>query len=338
MVTKIGINGFGRIGRLVLRSIKQYYDDKLEIVAINDLADTGTNAHLLKYDSSYGIYKDNIQSDQDGIILDGRKIKAFSEKEPAKIPWGDYDVDIVIESTGRFADRNLAAQHLSGGAKKVIISTTSANADTTIVMGVNHLSYQPDQHDVVSNASCTTNCVTPIVKVILDNFGLEKALINTVHAYTNDQSLLDIYHKDPRRSRAAALNIIPTTTGAAKAVAQVIPELKGLIHGISLRVPVGNVSIADVTAVVSQDVTAEQINESLKNAAEGKLKGILSFCEEPLVSSDFRGNPASCIIDSASTMVMDGNMVKILGWYDNEWGYATRLGDLAAYMGSRINS
>ncbi|MGI2335536.1 MAG: type I glyceraldehyde-3-phosphate dehydrogenase [Dehalogenimonas sp.] len=335
MVTRIGINGFGRIGRLALRSMKKYHPNELEVVAINDLADTASNAHLLKYDTSYGGFDGSVSAGQDSIIVDGNIVRAFSEKDPAKIPWSDYGVDIVIESTGRFSDRDKAAGHLEGGAKSVIISTTSATADITVVMGVNHHDYDPAKHRVISNASCTTNCVTPLVKVIFDTFGMEKALINTVHAYTNDQSLLDIYHKDLRRARAAALNIIPTTTGAAKAVAQVIPELKGLIHGISLRVPVGNVSIADVTAIVGKDVSTEEVNEALKAAAEGYLKGILAYCDEPLVSSDFKGHPASCIIDAASTMVMSGNMVKILGWYDNEWGYATRLGDLATYMGAK---
>ncbi|ADJ26165.1 glyceraldehyde-3-phosphate dehydrogenase, type I [Dehalogenimonas lykanthroporepellens BL-DC-9] len=335
MVTRIGINGFGRIGRLALRSMKKYHPNELEVVAINDLADTATNAHLLKYDSSHGIYNGNVSADQDSIHVDGTRIRAFSEKDPAKIPWGDYGVDIVIESTGRFTDRDKAAWHLNGGAGRVIISTTSATADITVVMGVNHHNYRPEAHRVVSNASCTTNCVTPMVKVVFDKYGIEKALINTVHAYTNDQSLLDIFHKDLRRARAAGLNIIPTTTGAAKAVAQVIPELKGLIHGISLRVPVGNVSIADVTAVVEKNVTAEMVNQELKKAAEGELKGVMAYCEEPLVSSDFKGHPASCIIDASSTMVLADNMVKILGWYDNEWGYATRLGDLAAYMGTK---
>jgi len=335
MVTRIGINGFGRIGRLTYRAMKKYHPNELEVVAINDLADTATNAHLLKHDTNYGAYPGTVEAGEGFIIVDSQKVKAFSEKEPNKIAWKDFGVDIVIESTGRFSDREKAALHLSGGAKKVIISTTSSTADLTVVMGVNHKKYDPKSHTVISNASCTTNCVTPMVKVLFDHFGIEKALINTVHAYTNDQSLLDIYHKDLRRARAAALNIIPTTTGAAKAVAQVIPELKGLIHGISLRVPVGSVSIADVTAIVKRDVTAEEVNAALKVAANGDLKGILSFCEEELVGSDFKGDPASCIIDATSTMVMAGNMVKVLGWYDNEWGYSTRLGDLAAYMGAR---
>jgi glyceraldehyde 3-phosphate dehydrogenase len=335
MVTRIGINGFGRIGRLTFRAMKKYHPNELEVVAINDLADTKTNAHLLKHDSSYGEYPGTVDAGEGVITVDGAKVKAFSEKEPNKIPWGDYGVDIVIESTGRFSDRDKAALHLGGGAKKVIISTTSTNADLTVVMGVNQVKYNPRAHVIISNASCTTNCVTPMVKVLFDKFGIEKALINTVHAYTNDQSLLDIYHKDLRRARAAGLNIIPTTTGAAKAVAQVIPELKGLIHGISLRVPVASVSIADLTAIVKRDVTAEEVNAALQAAAEGELKGVLSFCTEELVGSDFKGDPASCIIDAASTMVMAGNMVKVLGWYDNEWGYSTRLGDLAAYMGSR---
>ena len=335
MVTRIGINGFGRIGRLTFRAMKKYHPNELEVVAINDLADTATNAHLLKHDSSYGAYPGSVEAGEDCIYVDGDKVRAFSEKEPNKIPWRDYGVDIVIESTGRFSDRSKAALHLEGGAKRVIISTTSSNADLTVVMGVNQKMYQPKDHVIVSNASCTTNCVTPMVKVIFDKFGIEKALINTVHAYTNDQSLLDIYHKDLRRARAAGLNIIPTTTGAAKAVAQVIPELKGLIHGISLRVPVASVSIADVTAIVKRDVTAEEINAALEAAADGELKGILSFCKEELVGSDFKGDPSSCIIDAASTMVIAGNMVKVLGWYDNEWGYSTRLGDLAAYMGAK---
>ncbi len=335
MVTKIGINGFGRIGRLTLKAINQYYNGKLEVAAVNDLTDTKTNAHLLKWDSTYGRYPGKVEATEDSIIVDGKKIKVLAERDPSNIPWGDYGADIVIESTGLFRDATKAAAHLQGGAKKVLISAPGKNEDITIVLGVNEDQYDPKRHNIISNASCTTNCIAPVVKVLHQSFGISKGLMNTIHAYTNDQRLLDMYHKDLRRARAAAMNIIPTTTGAAKAVAQVIPELKGKLHGLSLRVPTVTVSIVDFVADLDKEVTVEQVNQAFRAAAEGPLNGILEYCEEELVSIDFKGNPASSIFDAPSTMVIGGNMVKVLAWYDNEWGYSCRLADLAAYVVSK---
>ena len=337
MVYKIGINGFGRIGRLVFRAINQHYGDRLEIVAVNDLTDAKTNAHLLKYDSTYGIYPGKVEATSDSIIVDGEKTRVMAERDPAKIPWKDLGAEIVIESTGLFTDATKAAAHLQGGAKKVIISAPATNEDITIVMGVNEDRYDSKKHNIVSNASCTTNCIAPVIKILNDNFGVSKGLLTTVHAYTNDQRLLDMYHKDLRRARAAATNIIPTTTGAAKAVALVIPEVKGKLHGIALRVPVPTVSICDLVCDLSKDVTAEQINSAFKEAAAGKLKGILEYCDEPLVSSDFKGNQHSSIFDAPQTMVLDGNMVKVIAWYDNEWGYSCRMADLAIFMLDRAS-
>jgi len=335
MVTKIGINGFGRIGRLTLKAINQYYSGKLEVAAVNDLTDTKTNAHLLKWDSTYGRYPGEVKATEDSIIVDGKKVKVLAERDPANIPWRDYGVDIVIESTGLFRDATKAAAHLQGGAKKVLISAPGKNEDITIVLGVNEDQYDPKRHNIISNASCTTNCIAPVVKVLHQNFGISKGLMNTIHAYTNDQRLLDMYHKDLRRARAAAMNIIPTTTGAAKAVAQVIPELKGKLHGLSLRVPTITVSIVDFVAELDKEVTVEQVNQAFQAAAEGPLNGILEYCEEELVSIDFKGNPASSIFDAPNTMVIGGNMVKVLAWYDNEWGYSCRLADLADYVVSK---
>jgi glyceraldehyde 3-phosphate dehydrogenase len=335
MVTKIGINGFGRIGRLTLKAINQYYSGKLEVAAVNDLTDTKTNAHLLKWDSTYGRYPGEVEATEDSIIVDGKKVKVLAERDPANIPWRDYGVDIVIESTGLFRDATKAAAHLQGGAKKVLISAPGKNEDITIVLGVNEDRYDPKRHNIISNASCTTNCIAPVVKVLHQNFGISKGLMNTIHAYTNDQRLLDMYHKDLRRARAAAMNIIPTTTGAAKAVAQVIPELKGKLHGLSLRVPTITVSIVDFVADLDKEVTVEQVNQAFQAAAEGPLNGILEYCEEELVSIDFKGNPASSIFDAPNTMVIGGNMVKVLAWYDNEWGYSCRLADLADYVVSK---
>jgi glyceraldehyde 3-phosphate dehydrogenase len=335
MVTKIGINGFGRIGRLTLKAINQYYSGKLEVAAVNDLTDTKTNAHLLKWDSTYGRYPGEVKATEDSIIVDGKKVKVLAERDPANIPWRDYGVDIVIESTGLFRDATKAAAHLQGGAKKVLISAPGKNEDITIVLGVNEDRYDPKRHNIISNASCTTNCIAPVVKVLHQNFGISKGLMNTIHAYTNDQRLLDMYHKDLRRARAAAMNIIPTTTGAAKAVAQVIPELKGKLHGLSLRVPTITVSIVDFVAELDKEVTVEQVNQAFQAAAEGPLNGILEYCEEELVSIDFKGNPASSIFDAPNTMVIGGNMVKVLAWYDNEWGYSCRLADLADYVASK---
>jgi glyceraldehyde 3-phosphate dehydrogenase len=335
MATKIGINGFGRVGRQVLKAIFDYHADRLEVVVINDLTDTKTNAHLLKYDSNYGKYPGTIEATADSIIVDGKKVRVIAEKEPAKIPWKDFGVEIVVESTGRFTEADKAAAHFQGGAKKVIITAPAKGEDITIVLGVNEGKYDPAKHRVISNASCTTNCIAPVVKVLHDSFGVSKGLMTTAHAYTNDQRILDTVHSDLRRARAAALSIIPTTTGAAKAVTQVIPELKGRIHGIALRVPTSTVSVVDFVADLNRDVTVEEVNNALRTAAEKSLKGILEFCTEELVSIDFKGNPASSIVDALSTMVIGGNMVKVVAWYDNEWGYSCRLADLAAFVAAK---
>ena len=335
MVTRIGINGFGRIGRLTFRAIKQRHNDELEIVAINDLTDTMTNAHLLRWDSTYGPYSGKVEVADDSFAVDGKRVKVLAERDPGKIPWRDYGVDIVIESTGLFTDATRAAAHLEGGAKKVIISAPAKNEDATIVLGVNEDSYDPVRHKVISNASCTTNCIAPVVKVLHQSFGVNKGLMTTIHAYTNDQRILDMYHKDLRRARAAALNVIPTTTGAAKAVTIVIPELKDRIHGLAFRIPTPTVSVVDFVAELGQDVDAEEVNLALKTAADGALRGILEYCSEELVSVDFKGNPASSIVDAPSTMVIGGNMVKVLSWYDNEWGYSCRLADLAVYIAGK---
>ena len=332
MATKIGINGFGRIGRLTLKAIKQCQGDKLEVAAINDLTDTKTNAHLLKWDSTYGSYPGEVKATDDSIIVDGREVKVLSERDPGNIPWQDYGVDIVIESTGIFTDGTKAAAHRQGGAKKIIISAPAKNEDITIVLGVNEDQYDPAQHNIISNASCTTNCIAPVVKVLHQSFGVSKGLMTTIHAYTNDQRLLDMFHRDLRRARAAALNIVPTTTGAAKAVTQVIPELKGRLHGLAFRIPVPTVSVVDLVVDLDKEVTVEQVNQTFQAAAKGPLAGILEYCQDELVSMDFKGNPASSIVDAPSTMVIGGNMVKVLAWYDNEWGYSCRLADLAAYV------
>ena len=332
MAAKIGINGFGRIGRLAFRAISQHYRDKLEIAVVNDLTDAPTNAHLLKYDSTYGIYPGEVKARDDAIVVDGRETKVLAERDPGKIPWKDYGVEVVIESTGLFTDATKAAAHLQGGAKKVIISAPAKNQDLTVVMGVNEGKYDPAKHRIISNASCTTNCIAPVVKVLQDSFGVSKGLLSTIHAYTNDQRLQDMFHKDLRRARAAATNIVPTTTGAAKAVTQVIPELEGRLHGVAFRVPVITVSLCDFVADLDKEVTVEQVNQAFKAAAQGQLKGILEYCDKPLVSTDFKGNPASSIFDAMSTMVIAGNMVKVLAWYDNEWGYSCRLADLITYI------
>lgn len=332
MVYRIGINGFGRIGRLVFRAINQHYGDKLEIVAVNDLTDAKTNAHLLKYDSTYGIYPGRVEATSDSIVVDGEKTRVISERDPAKIPWKDMGAELILESTGLFTDATKAAAHLQGGAKKVIISAPATNEDITIVMGVNEDKYDPRKHNIVSNASCTTNCIAPVVKILNDNFGVSRGLLSTIHAYTNDQRLLDTYHKDLRRARSAAMNIVPTTTGAAKAVSLVIPEVKGKLHGIALRVPVPTVSICDLVCDLDREASVEQINNAFRQAAEGKLKGILEYCNEPLVSTDFKGNQHSSIFDALQTMVLGGNMAKVIAWYDNEWGYSCRMADLAIYM------
>jgi len=335
MTTKIGINGFGRVGRLTLKAINQYHSGKLEVAAINDLTDTKTNAHLLKWDSTYGPYPGKVEATEDSIIVDGKEVKVLSERNPGDILWKDYGVDIVVESTGLFTDGTKAAAHLQGGAKKVLISAPARNEDITIVLGVNEDQYDPDKHNIISNASCTTNCIAPVVKVLHQNFGVNKGLMTTVHAYTNDQRILDTVHRDLRRARTAAMNIIPTTTGAARLVGEIIPELKGKIHGLALRVPTPVVSIVDFVADLDKDVTVEQVNQAFQAAAEGALAGILEYCQDELVSMDFKGNPASSIFDAPSTMVIAGNMVKVLSWYDNEWSYSCRLADLAVYVADK---
>jgi len=332
MVTRIGINGFGRIGRLTLRAVNQYHKGKLEVAVVNDLTDTRTNAHLLKWDTSYGRYPGKVEAGEDSIIVDDREVKVLSERNPGNIPWQDYGIDVVIESTGLFTDATQAAAHLQGGAKKVLISAPARNEDITIVLGVNEDQYDPNQHKIISNASCTTNCIAPVVKVLHQSFGVSKGFMTTIHAYTNDQRILDMFHRDLRRARAAAMNIVPTTTGAARAVALVIPELQGRLHGLAFRVPVATVSVVDFVADLDQEVTVEQVNQAFQAAALGPLAGILDYCLEELVSMDFKGNPASSIFDAPSTMVIAGNMVKVLSWYDNEWGYSCRLADLAAYV------
>jgi glyceraldehyde 3-phosphate dehydrogenase len=332
MATKVGINGFGRIGRLALKAIIQRCGGKAEVAAVNDLTDAKTNAHLFKYDSNYGTYPGKVEAKDDGIVIDGRKIKVLAERDPAKIPWRDYGVDIVIESTGLFTQASKAAAHLQGGAKKVIISAPAEEEDISIVLGVNEGKYDPAKHRIISNGSCTTNCIAPVVKVLHQNFGIVHGLMTTVHAYTNDQKILDVFHRDLRRARSAGTNIIPTTTGAAKVVGVVIPELQGKLHGIALRVPIPVVSVVDFVADLKRKASAEEVNNAFRKAADGELKEILEYCDEPLVSSDFKGNPASAIFDALSTMVIDGNLIKVLAWYDNEWGYSCRLADLVAYI------
>jgi glyceraldehyde 3-phosphate dehydrogenase len=334
MTTKIGINGFGRIGRLVMRAVMEKKAN-IDVAVVNDLTDTKTNAHLFKYDSSYGIYTGSVEATSDSIIVDGKSVKVIAERDPAKIPWKDNGVEIVVESTGLFTDATKAVAHRQGGAKKVIISAPAKGEDITIVLGVNEDKYDPDKHHIISNASCTTNCIAPVVKILHDNFGVTRGLLTTAHSYTNDQRLLDQFHKDLRRARSAALSIIPTSTGAARAVTQVIPELSGKLHGIALRVPTPTVSICDFTADLNKEVTEKEVNEAFKKAALGPLKGILEYCEEPLVSIDFKGNPASSIVDAENTMVIDGSMVKVLSWYDNEWGYSNRVIDLITLMVSK---
>lgn len=332
MSIKVAINGFGRIGRMVFRAglAKQ----GIEFVAINDLTDTATLAHLLKYDSAAGVLGAEISHTENSIIVDGKEIKVYSERDPAKLPWGEAGVEYVVESTGLFRERAKAAAHLEAGASKVIISAPAKEPDITIVMGVNNTEYDPQKHNIISNASCTTNCLAPVCKVLLDNFGIEKGLMTTTHAYTGDQRLLDFPHKDLRRARAAALSMIPTTTGAAKAVSLVLPQLEGKLNGMAIRVPTPNVSVIDLVAQLSKSATVEEVNSALKEAAEGPLKGILDFCELPLVSIDFNGTTVSSTVDAMSTMAVGGDMIKILSWYDNEFGYSNRMVDLMLYMAS----
>jgi glyceraldehyde 3-phosphate dehydrogenase len=329
MALKVAINGFGRIGRMVLRAGLSHQD--IDFVAINDLTDPSTLAHLLKYDSSQGKLEADLSVKEHSLILDGKEVQIYREMDPSKLPWNDVGAEFVFECTGLFRDKDRASAHLVAGAKKVIISAPAKNPDATIVMGVNQQEYDPQKHHVVSNASCTTNCLAPVCKVLLDNFGIEKGLMTTTHAYTGDQRLLDFPHKDLRRARAAALSMIPTTTGAAKAVSLVLPQLAGKLNGMAIRVPTPNVSVVDLVVQLSKPATADEVNGALEEAAEGDLKGILAYCEEPLVSIDFNGSTVSSTVDSLSTMVI-GDMLKVLSWYDNEFGYSCRMVDLALYM------
>jgi len=333
MGIKVGINGFGRIGRNVLRA--SLGDKDIDFVAVNDLTDTKTLAHLLKYDSILGNLPNEISYTENSIIVDGDEFRVFSEKDPSAIPWEEVGAEIVIESTGKFTKAEDARKHLRGPVKKVIISAPAKGEDITIVLGVNENMYDPQKHHIISNASCTTNCLAPVAKVIHEKFRIKSALMNTIHSYTNDQNLLDLPHKDLRRARAAALSMIPTSTGAAKAVALVIPDLKGKFDGIAVRVPTPNVSLVDVVMNVEKETTVEEVNQALKDAANEELKGILAFCEEPLVSIDFRGNPHSSIVDAENTKVINGTTIKILAWYDNEWGYSCRIRDLIKYIASK---
>jgi glyceraldehyde 3-phosphate dehydrogenase len=338
MSVKVGINGFGRIGRQVLKAMKEKYGDEFDVVAVNDLFPAEVNAHLFKYDSNFGQYAGTVEVDGGDILVDGDRIKVFAERDPAKLPWGELGADIVVESTGVFRDGKKAAAHVAAGAKKVIISAPAKPADSvdlTVVLGVNDQMYDPAKHHILSNASCTTNCLAPAAKVVFDNFGIVKGLMTTIHSYTNDQNVLDFAHKDMRRARAAALNIIPTTTGAAKALALVIPEVKGKFDGFALRVPTPTVSIVDFVAEMEKETSAEEVNAAFKAAAEGPMKGILGFSEEPLVSMDYKGDPRSSIVDGLSTMVMGGTMVKVVTWYDNEWAYSVRVCDLAKLMADK---
>jgi glyceraldehyde 3-phosphate dehydrogenase len=335
MSTKVAINGFGRIGRLALRAMLERHKQDLKVVAVNDMADLQTNAHLFRYDSTYGIFPGRIETGEGVLKIDDWEIVVLNQKDPSRLPWRALGVDIVIESTGVFTDGNHVRAHLEAGAKKAIITAPATNEDITLVLGVNDSAYNPDKHHIVSNASCTTNCLAPVTKVLQEIFGIERGLMTTTHSYTNDQRTLDLMHKDLRRARTAAMNIIPTSTGAAKAIGLVMPELKGKLHGLSLRVPTSTVSIVDLVVDLAKPASTEAVNDALRTAADGALNGILGFCDEPLVSSDFRGNAASSIVDGPSTVVMEGKMAKVLSWYDNEWGYSCRVGDLAAFMAER---
>ncbi|GGE04104.1 glyceraldehyde-3-phosphate dehydrogenase 1 [Marinithermofilum abyssi] len=333
MATKVAINGFGRIGRAVFRIAMN--NPEVDVVAINDLTDANTLAHLLKYDSVHGKLDAEVKATANGLSVNGKEIRVLAERDPAQLPWGDLGIDVVVESTGRFTKKEDAEKHRQAGAKKVIISAPATNEDLTVVMGVNHESYDPASHHVISNASCTTNCLAPVAKVLHEQFGVRRGLMTTVHSYTNDQQLLDLPHKDMRRARAAAESIIPTTTGAAKAVSKVLPELEGKLNGFAMRVPTPNVSVVDFVAELDKEVTVDEINTALRQAAEGKLKGVLGYTEEPLVSKDFNGDPHSSYVDALSTMIQDGNMVKVVSWYDNEWGFSNRVVDLIQFIAKK---
>ena len=338
MSVKVGINGFGRIGRQVFKAIQEKYDNELDVVAINDLMDVETNAHLLKYDSTYGRFPGKVEVIDGQIHVDDEIVRSFAEKDPSKLPWGDLGVEIVLECTGIFTSKEKAAPHIAAGAKKVLISAPGKEVDLTICLGVNEGDYVPANHHIISNASCTTNCLAPVAKVLNDSFGIKRALMSTIHAYTNDQRILDVAHKDKRRSRTAGANIIPTTTGAAKAVSLVIPELKGKFDGMAFRVPVVTVSVVDLVAELDKDTSIAEVNEALQAAANGDnwLGKVLNFTMEPLVSSDYIGDPASSTVDGLSTQVIGGNLVKVVTWYDNEWGYASRLADLAKFVADQL--
>jgi glyceraldehyde 3-phosphate dehydrogenase len=336
MAVRVAINGFGRIGRNVLRSAKQAGRTDIDFVAVNDLTDAATLAHLLRYDSVHGRYPGTVEVSGNGLVVDGDEIQVLSERDPANLPWADLGIDIVVESTGLFTKRDAAAKHLSAGARKVVITAPAKEEDVTIVLGVNEDRYDPDKHDVISNASCTTNCLAPVVKVLSDRFGFRHGLMTTIHSYTNDQNILDLPHKDLRRARAAAMSMIPTTTGAAKATGLVLPEVKGRIDGMAIRVPTPDVSLVDLVAEVEKETTAEEVNAAFGEVATGAMSGILGVSDEPLVSIDYTSNPLSSVVDTLSTSVMQGRMVKVLSWYDNEWGYSSRVVDLVRYVGERL--
>lgn len=336
MATKVGINGFGRIGRQVLKIMKENYPDEFDVVAFNDLGDLATMAHLFKYDSNYGRFEGDLEVKEDGLVIDGDFVQALSVPDPAELPWNEFGVEIVIEGTGRFRSREDASKHLQAGAKKVIITAPAKNPDLTVVLGVNDADYVSEEHHIISNASCTTNCLAPAAKVVLENFGIVRGLMTTIHAYTNGQNILDLPHKDLRRARAAALNIVPTTTGAAKAVSLVIPELEGKIDGFAMRVPTPTVSVVDLTVTLEKETTTEELHAAFRKAAGGPMKGILGFSEEPLVSMDYKMDPRSSVIDAQFTSVMDGTMAKVVAWYDNEWGYSVRTVDLAALVAKSL--
>ena len=335
MTVRVGINGFGRIGRQSLKAMLERAPG-VEVVAVNDLVDVPTNALLFKHDSTYGAYKGDVTHTDDALVIDGKAVKVLQVKDPAQLPWGDLGVDIVIESTGLFTDADKARAHIDAGARKVIISAPAKGEDITIVLGVNEGKYDPDQHQIISNASCTTNCLAPAAKVVHDRFIIRRGLMNTIHSYTNDQRILDVAHKDPRRARAAGQNIIPTSTGAAKALALVMPDLKGKFDGFSLRVPTPTVSVVDFTAELERDTTLDELNDAFREAAAGELKGILGASDEPLVSTDYRGDTRSSIVDLPSNMVLGGNFIKVIAWYDNEWGYSCRVADLAQFVAERL--